>query len=205
LWLFSSPHPSHHCFHSIRQRLRVFPAALERVITAFHPHESRILSDSAHNFLQQVTAGKRIFGATDEQHWNFQPVQMLIAKLIGFTWGMKRVTEEHEAVDARLIPGNVRRNSPTHRFSADDHAGRFVSRNDTLDNPPISRLKFGLGIRHSTLRIHVFEIEADRQKTPPREFRMETGHERREHSLACAMGKDDRRGVRRGLRFENVE
>src|SRR6516165_2189428 len=98
---------------------------------------------------------------------------MLIAKLIGFTWRMKRVTQEHEAIDAWLITGNVRRNSSTHRFSAYDHVGRFVPRNDTLDNSPISRLKFGLGIRHSPLHVHVVKIEADRQKTPLCEFRME--------------------------------
>ena len=175
------------------------------MIAAFDPDQSRIFSDSLHNLFQQAAAGEGVPGAADEQHRSFQCVQVFVAELIGLSGRMKRIAEKHQAIDAGRIAGNVRRNSSTHRFSADDQPGWFVPGNDTLDHSAVPRLKFRLWIRHGPFRVHVVEIEPDRQKTAVREFGMEMSHERREHSLPGAMSKDNRGGAGRGLGFENVE
>ena len=90
------------------------------MIAAFDPVQCRIGANFADYSLQQSLFCKAILCSADEEHWNVQTVQVLVAKLILFAGRMKWIAQKDQAADFREVGRNVGGDSPAHGLSADD-------------------------------------------------------------------------------------
>ena len=130
---------------------------------------------------------------------------MCIPELIGFTRRVERIPKEDQTVDTGSIARDIGRDPAAHGFASDEQSLRFVLGYHSGDHRTVPRLKLWLRIRHPPLLIHIIEIELDREKTTPRKFGVEIGHERRVHSLTRAMSEHNRDRGGSGVGFEGVK
>src|SRR5438093_11313372 len=96
------------------ERLCIATFPFQGMIASFDPFQCRIRADLADNRCKQCWLGKRILRSAHEEHWNEEPIHVLISELIRLTRRMQRITEKEQSTNFRYIRSDIGRNSPTH-------------------------------------------------------------------------------------------
>src|SRR5262245_796642 len=130
---------------------------------------------------------------------------MFIPQLVCLPGRVERIAEENQSTDHWHISRDVRGYTAAHGFAADNQPIRLEFRGSVLDYASVASLKFRLRIGSAASRFHVVKVELDGKKATRCKFGVEVRHERRVHSLACAVSEDNGRAAAPGLRFEDFK
>jgi hypothetical protein len=139
--------------------------------------------------------GRRAEGvafALHNQQGNADRSEVGGTQLIGLSWWVKGIAEREHTGHRLFSSRKVGRDSPSHRFAADEQrvgcARRVLSkRND----PPEAIFQHGRSVRRSPLLLHVREVERPYVDAGLCKLSRNAGYERMKLAGTRAVGKDD--------------